>query len=63
MHPDLKAAVMHHASKDFSASDAIMGRCVSTAISLLWTDEQIKARGEQMVNVIRKVLSEQKITA
>lgn len=63
LHPDLKAAVMHHASKDFSASDAIMGRCVSTAIGLLWTDEQVKTKGEQMVNVIRKVLSEQKVTA
>lgn len=31
LHPDLKAAVMHHATKDFSSSDAIMGRCVSTA--------------------------------
>ncbi len=63
LHPDLKAAVMHHASKDFSASDAIMGRCVSTAIGLLWTDKQVKTKGEQMVNVIRKVLSEQKVTA
>ena len=63
LHPDLKAAVMHHASKDFASSDAVMSRCVSTAIGLLWTDEQIKAKGEQMVNVIKKVLSEQKVTA
>jgi 8-amino-3,8-dideoxy-alpha-D-manno-octulosonate transaminase len=61
LHPDLKAAVMHHANKDFSASDAVMGRCISTAISLLWTPEQIKIKGEQMVNVIRKVLSEQTV--
>jgi 8-amino-3,8-dideoxy-alpha-D-manno-octulosonate transaminase len=57
LHPDLKSAVMHHASKDFSASDAIMSRCISTAIGLLWTDEQIQAKGEQMVNVIRQQLS------
>jgi 8-amino-3,8-dideoxy-alpha-D-manno-octulosonate transaminase len=63
LHPDLKAAVMHHANKDFTASDAIMGRCVSTAIGLLWTDEQVKAKGEQMINVIRKVLSEEKVNA
>ena len=37
LHPDHKAAVMHHANKDFSVSDAIMSRCVSTAIGLLWT--------------------------
>ena len=63
LHPDLKAAVMHHANKDFTASDAIMSRCVSTAIGLLWTDEQLKTKGEQIVNVIRKVLSEQKVSA
>ena len=52
---------MHHAGKDFAASDAIMSRCVSTAIGLLWTDDQLKTKGEQMVNVIKKVLSEQKV--
>ncbi len=62
LHPDLKAAVMHHANKDFSASDAVMSRCVSTAIGLLWSDEQLKTKGEQMVNVIKKVLSEQKVS-
>ena len=63
LHPDLKAAVMHHANKDFTASDAVMGRCISTAISLLWTPEQIKVKGEQMVNVINKVLKAQQVTA
>jgi len=62
LHPDLKAAVMHHASKDFSASDAVMSCCVSTAISLLWTDEQLKTKGEQMLTVIKKILNEQKIS-
>jgi 8-amino-3,8-dideoxy-alpha-D-manno-octulosonate transaminase len=61
--PELKEKVMHHASKDFSASDAVMSRCVSTAISLLWTEEQIKERGEKMVGVIKKVLSEQAVNA
>jgi 8-amino-3,8-dideoxy-alpha-D-manno-octulosonate transaminase len=63
LHPDLKTAVMHHANKDFTASDAVMGRCISTAISLLWTPEQIKVKGEQMVNVINKVLKAQQVTA
>ncbi len=60
---ELKTAVMHHANKDFSASDAIMSRCVSTAIGLLWTDEQIKQKGEAMVNIIKKVMSEQTVSA
>jgi 8-amino-3,8-dideoxy-alpha-D-manno-octulosonate transaminase len=63
LHPEIKAAVMHHAAKDFSASDAVMSRCISTAISLLWTEEQIAAKGAQMVAVIKKVLAEQDVTA
>jgi 8-amino-3,8-dideoxy-alpha-D-manno-octulosonate transaminase len=58
--PELKEKVMYHANKDFSASHAVMGRCISTAISLLWTQEQIKEKGEKMVDVIRKVLSGEK---
>jgi len=59
LHPELKAEVMRHANKDFSASDAIMSRCVSTAIGLLWTDEQIKTKAEQMISVINNVLKKQ----
>lgn len=61
LHPDLKAAVIHHATKDFAASDAIMSRCISTAIGLMWTDEQLKTKCDQLVGVIQKVLSEQKV--
>jgi 8-amino-3,8-dideoxy-alpha-D-manno-octulosonate transaminase len=63
LHPDLKAQVIHHATKDFAASDAVMSRCVSTSISLLWNEEQIKEKGEKMVGAIKKVLSEQKVGA
>jgi len=57
-----KAALSQLQDQDFSASDAIMGRCISTAISLLWTDEQIKDKGEKMIAAIRKVLSEASVT-
>jgi 8-amino-3,8-dideoxy-alpha-D-manno-octulosonate transaminase len=44
------------ANKDFSASDAVMSRCIRfPAISLLWTQEQDKTKGEQMINVINKL--------
>ena len=59
MHPfsnELKQALLENANKDFSPSDAIMSRCISTSISLLWTEEQIKEKGERIVNVIRKIL-------
>ena len=54
--PEIKTAVMHHANKDFSASDAIMNRCISTAISLAWTEEQVNDKGRKMVAAIKKVL-------
>jgi 8-amino-3,8-dideoxy-alpha-D-manno-octulosonate transaminase len=53
-----KAAVVEQSSKDFSASDAVMSRCISTAISLLWTDEQVKEKGDKIVAAVKKVLSE-----
>jgi 8-amino-3,8-dideoxy-alpha-D-manno-octulosonate transaminase len=43
-------------SSDFSVSDALMSRCVSTGVSLAWTSEQIKEKGEKMAAAIRKVL-------
>ena len=63
LHPDMKAAVMQQANKTFAASDAILSRCVSTAISLLWTEDQIKEKGERMVNSIKKVLARQTVSA
>ena len=59
--PELKAAVIHHANKDFSASDEIMGRCISTAISLLWTEEQIIEKGNKISGIINKVLKQIKV--
>ncbi|MES2005121.1 MAG: DegT/DnrJ/EryC1/StrS family aminotransferase [Bacteroidota bacterium] len=53
-----KASLLALAKKEFPASDAIMSRCISTAISLVWTDEQIKEKGEKMVVAIQKVLHE-----
>jgi 8-amino-3,8-dideoxy-alpha-D-manno-octulosonate transaminase len=61
LHPDVKAQVMQQANKDFTASDAVMSRCISTSISLVWTEEQIKEKGEKMMAVVKKVLSESKV--
>ena len=54
--PEIKTAVINHANKDFSASDAIMNRCISTAISLAWTEEQVNDKGRKMVAAIKKAL-------
>jgi 8-amino-3,8-dideoxy-alpha-D-manno-octulosonate transaminase len=61
--PELKAAVEHHANKDFSVSDAIMSRCICTSISLSWTEEQIKEKGQKIVAAVQKVLQKSKATA
>jgi 8-amino-3,8-dideoxy-alpha-D-manno-octulosonate transaminase len=50
------AALLKLKTTSFAASDAIMSRCISTAISMVWTDEQIKEKGEKMVAVIKKIL-------
>ena len=51
-----EAALLKLQTTQFPASDAIISRCISTAISLLWTEEQIKDKGEKMVACIKKVL-------
>lgn len=54
--PEQEAALLQLKTTTFPASDAIMSRCISTAISLLWSDEQIQEKGEKMVAAIRKVI-------
>jgi 8-amino-3,8-dideoxy-alpha-D-manno-octulosonate transaminase len=54
--PELKERVAAAVNADLSASDKIMSRCISTSISLLWTEEQIQEKGAKMVAAIRKVL-------
>ncbi len=44
-------------NQDFSVSDAVMCRGISTAINLGWTDEQLKAKTEIMIDVIGSVLA------
>jgi 8-amino-3,8-dideoxy-alpha-D-manno-octulosonate transaminase len=51
-----RQALLGLQTQDFSKSDAIMGRCISTAISLLWTEDQIAEKGRKMVEIIEQVL-------
>jgi 8-amino-3,8-dideoxy-alpha-D-manno-octulosonate transaminase len=52
-----QAALQKLSSTKFEASDAIMSRCVSTAISLTWTEEQVHAKGAQFLQVLKEALS------
>jgi 8-amino-3,8-dideoxy-alpha-D-manno-octulosonate transaminase len=60
---DVHMSLKEYATKSFPASDAVMGRCISTAISLVWTEEQIKEKGDKMVNAIRKVMEKEEVPA
>ncbi|HVG17176.1 MAG TPA: DegT/DnrJ/EryC1/StrS family aminotransferase [Chitinophagaceae bacterium] len=42
--------------ENFSASDAVMSRCISTLISLTWNENQIIEKGSKMVEVAKRVL-------
>ncbi len=61
--PDYRSAILHHANKDFSASNAIMSRCISTSISLLWTEEQIQEKGRKIVDAVKKALTKDSVSA
>lgn len=63
LHPDVKAAVIHQANKDFSASNDIMSRCISTAISLSWTEEQLIEKANKMIHAIKKALTSSSVSA
>ena len=58
-----KEALRKLQDQTFEASDAVMGRTVSSSISLSWTENQIREKGEKMVSIIKKVLAKQGISA
>ncbi|HVZ55738.1 MAG TPA: DegT/DnrJ/EryC1/StrS family aminotransferase [Chitinophagaceae bacterium] len=58
-----QAALQQIASQDFSASDTVLSRCISTAISLLWSEEDIRSKAAAITEVVRKVLSQQAAVA
>jgi len=63
LNPLQEEALLELQTKNLSASDAVMSRCVSTAIGLTWTEEQTKEKGEKMVATIKKVLAAASISA
>ena len=63
LYEEQRTALEKLTQQDFSASEAVMGRCISTSISLLWTEEQVNEKGEKMAASIKKVLTAQNVTA
>jgi 8-amino-3,8-dideoxy-alpha-D-manno-octulosonate transaminase len=51
-----KNALLKLQDTSFAASDAVMSRCISTSISLLWTEEQVKEKGRKIAAAVQSVL-------
>ena len=54
---DQEQALHKLTTQDFAASDAVMNKCISTLISLTWTEEQIKDKGQKIVAAAQKAVS------
>ncbi|TDH18335.1 DegT/DnrJ/EryC1/StrS family aminotransferase [Segetibacter sp. 3557_3] len=50
------------ATKSFPASDRVMSRCISTAISLGWSESQVNEKGEKIADIVKQVLSKTMVT-
>jgi 8-amino-3,8-dideoxy-alpha-D-manno-octulosonate transaminase len=57
---DQRQGLIKIQEQDFSASDAVMSRCISSSISLLWTDEQILEKGKKIVSVVRNAVQKKR---
>jgi 8-amino-3,8-dideoxy-alpha-D-manno-octulosonate transaminase len=55
--PDQAAALKKLDTQNFSKSDAVMGCCISTAIGLSWTEDQLREKASGLVAAIKKVLT------
>ena len=61
LHPQLRQAVIDQANKNFSTSDAIMSRCISTLINLSWSDQQLKEKGQAIVAAVKKAMAKETV--
>lgn len=57
LHEEQKKNVMHYANQAFPQSDAIISRCISSSVSLLWDESQARERGEKMAAILKQVIA------
>lgn len=55
--PEQSRAIAEHASKNFSASDAVLSRSISTLIHLNWTAEQLEQKARQLCSAAEAALN------
>jgi 8-amino-3,8-dideoxy-alpha-D-manno-octulosonate transaminase len=51
------AALKKLNTQDFSRSDAVMSCCISTAIGLSWTEDQLREKASKLSDAIKKVMA------
>jgi 8-amino-3,8-dideoxy-alpha-D-manno-octulosonate transaminase len=56
LYDDHKRHILQHTNLAFPASDIIMNRCISFAISLRWTEAEVAQRGRKLATIIQSVL-------
>lgn len=50
--PELKQQVIKNVTRAFSQSDAIMSRCISTALNVSWTEEQVHTLAKEIAGAV-----------
>lgn len=60
---ELKKGIMHYSNQPFPISDKIISRCISSAISLVWTAEQAQERADKMAAILKNVIAKSNVTA
>ena len=57
LYDEQKKQVMHYTNQAYPQSDAIMSRCISSSISLVWTEEQAQERAAKIAGILRQVVA------
>jgi len=53
---EIKTQIQDLNNTDFSGSDSVMGRTISSLVKLSWTEDQVRERAEKMAQAIQSVL-------
>lgn len=57
LYDDQKKQVLHYTNQAFPVSDAIMSRCISSSISLLWDEAQAQDRADKIAEILKSVIA------
>jgi len=57
LYDEQKKQVMHYTNQAFPVSDAIISRCISSSISLLWDEAQTQERAEKIAAILKNVIA------